>query len=79
MSSCVNTRNILLLVLIISVGLLLLASNYDYSGSYYVQAWWPILFVIAGAFLLNSFAVVRTLVVQKNLKAVLNVGKQEDQ
>jgi hypothetical protein len=42
-------RNLLLPMLTIVVGVLLLASNYGYSDGYYVQAWWPILFVIVGA------------------------------
>jgi hypothetical protein len=40
-------RNLLIPMLAILIGVLLLASNYGYEG-YQVQAWWPILFVIAG-------------------------------
>jgi hypothetical protein len=42
-------RNFLLPMFAILIGVLLLASNYGYSDGCYVQAWWPILFVIAGA------------------------------
>ena len=41
-------RNFFLPIFTIVIGVLLLASNYDYSDGYQVQAWWPILFVIVG-------------------------------
>lgn len=40
--------NLLFPMFAIVVGVLLLASNYGYSDGYYVQSWWPTLFVIAG-------------------------------
>ncbi len=43
-------HNLFLPLLTILVGLLLLASNYGYVDGYHVQAWWPILLVIVGAF-----------------------------
>lgn len=42
-------RYLLLPILSILTGSLLLISNYGYGDGYYVQTWWPILLVIAGA------------------------------
>lgn len=41
---------IFIYALMLYTGLLLLAVNYGYLEGYHVQAWWPIIFVIMGAF-----------------------------